>query len=59
MRKGQTEDILKTEAHPSHPASEHVSGPLTTSFKDTNRFCFPESWVLSNTFTETDKLSFF
>jgi hypothetical protein len=38
----QTEDILKTEAlgiHPIPPQSTSAD-PLTTSFKDTNRFCF-------------------
>jgi hypothetical protein len=56
----QTEDILKDRSlgiHPILPQSTSAD-PLTTSFKDTNRFCGSESWVLSNTFTQTDKLSF-
>jgi hypothetical protein len=61
MRKG-TEDILKDRSpgHPSHPASEHVSGPVGQPvLKTPIGSALPESWVLSNTFTETDKLSFF
>jgi hypothetical protein len=53
----------KTEAlgiHPIPPQSTSAD-PLTTSFKDTNRFCFtaPNHGSYPIPYTETDKLSFF
>jgi hypothetical protein len=57
----KTEDISKTEAlgiHPIPPQSTSAD-PLTTSFKDTNRFCFtaPNHGSYPIPYTETDKLS--
>jgi hypothetical protein len=46
--------------HPIPPQSTSAD-PLTTSFKDTNRFCFtaPNHGSYQYLYTETDKLSFF
>jgi hypothetical protein len=60
--RNQTEISSKTEAlgiHPIPPQSTSAD-PLTTSFKDTNRFfTAPNHGSYQYLYTETDKLSFF
>jgi hypothetical protein len=62
MRKGPNRGYPQDRSlgiHPIPPQSTSAD-PLTTSFKDTNRFCFtaPIMGLIQYLYTETDKLSF-